>query len=100
MAPAREIVPKFSKVINLAVHNDGDLPIFREQGLMPALHVDDRKPAVSEKDRRIPMKSFTVRSPRREPVGHGRDRSFSLRPIHPGTGENAADPAQGAPFLS
>src|SRR6202790_5906476 len=72
MAGLRELLPQRAIVVDLAVENDRDVSLGRDQGLVAAFDVDDRESAMTEADRAVAIITVGIGAPVHESLGHAR----------------------------
>ena len=80
MAGIRELAPQRSIVIDLAVENDRDILIRRDQGLVAAFDVDDRESAMTEAHCAVAIITVGIGPPVHQSLGHAR-QGFPCPPV-------------------
>src|SRR3984893_928531 len=70
VAERRELCHQWLKIIDFAIVDDANRPVFIVERLITRREVDDREPAVTEPNSRRIMKAVTVRSAMVENIGH------------------------------
>ena len=70
MAKRFEVLPERFEVVDLAIEDDPDRAVFVRHGLVPAAQVDDRQPAMPERDGAVDVQTCIVRPPVSQDVAH------------------------------
>ena len=75
-----EFGAQLHEVVDLAVEDDGQIPLRRAHRLGAAAEVDDGEPPVAERQTRLEMHAFAVRTPVGDQLRHPADEGFVERP--------------------
>src|SRR5260370_41507988 len=76
MTGAFELPPQLKKVIDLAIKNNPDRPVFIEYGLVSANQVNDAEPPHSEAGVLFYKKAFVIGAAMHDGLAHAMDNRF------------------------
>src|SRR5215813_9164688 len=76
MAARAKQLRQFPVVVNFAIENNGDIPLFIEDRLMAAFQINDRETSMTEPDVGLDIKALIIRSTMRDHVCHPAQRLF------------------------
>ena len=87
--------PELTVVVDLAIEDGPDAPVFASHGLVSGREIDDLEPSHGEARRALDEHAFVVGPAVRDPVVHPLEYRGVRRPVGPGQ-DVADDAAHGA----